>query len=156
MKSAAQQAAQKWQQLAPREQKLLLAAVPLALVLCIFLGIRGLINWQNDLQKQVESRQVTVIEMQALAKAIENAGGNRSGKPDASIVRVGKRLTLWDSKPAYEAASRKASLDNRSFSSVLSWLATLEAQGIRTESIQLFRSDPGRVSGDVYFSDNSQ
>ena len=156
MMSAGQLAARKWQQLAPREQKLLLAAIPLALVLCAFLGIRGLTGWQSKLQKQVESRQATLVEMQSLAKAIQSAGGNKSGKPDASIVRAGKRLSLWDSRPAYEPASRKASLDNRSFSAVLGWLATLEGQGIRTESIKLVRSEAGRVSGDVYFADNSQ
>ncbi|MGI9276997.1 MAG: type II secretion system protein GspM [Endozoicomonas sp.] len=156
MISVGQLAAQKWQQLPPREQKLLLAAVPIALVLGVFLGLRGLINWQSDLQKQVENRQATLVEMQSLAKAIQGAGGSQPGKPDASIVRAGKRLALWDNRPAYESASRKASLDDRSFSAVLSWLATLEAQGIRTESIRLVRSDPGRVSGDVYFADNSQ
>ncbi len=156
MNSLKQQALQKWQSLATREQKLLMAALPVTLFLSFYLAITGLIDWQSNLQKQVSSRTMTLTEMQTMSAIIKQDTDLQKGNVDSQIIRAGKRYALWDKKSVYQQQTRQAELYNQSFTAVVSWLASLEQNSINTQTVQLTRSESGRVSGNVTFQGDNR
>ncbi len=142
---------QKWQNLAPREKQLLLVAIPVAVALALWLSVRGIMGWHDNLQKQVDRRIDTLADMQMLATILDDAGASQIAPSGNRITLAGRKLSLWQGNSSWNSRESAAMIDNRSFASVLNFLDTLEQEGIQPEALTLKRTTAGMVSGSILF-----
>lgn len=139
---------QRWALLQEREQRALLVLGAALLVFALW----GLWLASHRAAQKAESQLVAargvLRELQQSAPAGASGGGGGSVLRAASDAAAGSGLALGRIEPQGEDGVR-VWLDKADFNAMARWLATLAAQGIRLEQVQVEKQAEGGVSAQV-------
>lgn len=146
-----------WQQLQLREQRLIIIAAILLLIMALYSTIIApLTEAYEATQIKVRQQRVLLMDIQQAAKELKplRAGNRRKGGENQSLLsRVdtsARRSKLQESMKRIEPDGKtrvRIWMEKVPFDQVMSWLQSLSQQGIRVETLESERLDAeGRVN----------
>ncbi len=149
-----------WRQLQPREQTMLLAGGIAAAVLLLYALVWDPFNQSvRQLQQSVAAERVTLAAMQHAAReVVQLRGGQASGARAQSLLTLvdetARSHGLGNALTKVEPNGRHAvhvTLEGAPFDTVLQWIDTLVARGIKVTGFSADKGDGGG-SADIQLS----
>ncbi|MFO8005487.1 type II secretion system protein GspM [Thioalkalivibrio sp.] len=153
-----------WNNLQPREQRVLLAGGAVLLAVILFLGlVEPLLQGREEARDRLAQAKAELSWMQAHAPEVATARGAKAaqdeGRPplegrsliahvDASARAFGLSEHLASARPGERDVS--VDLKGVSYTVVMNWLSELEQQGVAPERVLLERVvEPGRINAEL-------
>ncbi|HEV7633667.1 MAG TPA: type II secretion system protein M [Steroidobacteraceae bacterium] len=149
----------RYDQMTPREQRLVLAGGVVAVVLLLFAVILPLHRSAATLDSRIERKKADLAWMQGIAPALAAAGPAPSvpGSQESLLVVIdrsaresGLAQALTGSQPSGDGALR-VQLEKAEFNNLVAWLARLATQnGVQVETASIDATgEPGQVNAGI-------
>ncbi len=139
-----------WQQLAPRDRKILLGSLPVVIILVVLLAARPLVKDRARATEELDRalEDLAWLQAQQEAMALPDKGCSGSAWTDDGIESLARQYGVEISPPEPRGGESTLTLDAAHGNRVIAMLRELECRGARVDGLELNTLDEdGTVSG---------